>query len=233
MTAKETVFFDKTLKLLRQLNLEFNVANELDIDKNPNEFYLMLSEYLKSSACLGERDLERINEILEIEKQKLTLRNSKEEVDVIFNIEIDLCRKRDLILSNPIELIFNKNFVLNPQVKIYESYWEWIVPEFYNESLDFHQILKSEKGDYYFIFQQTGTYDSLSKSNILEFPLTDYHYFILCQFEKPSKILSVIKTFQKEFDVDTYSEITQLKNITEKMIKELIFKMLIVEYSNL
>lgn len=229
MTAKTNIYFERTLSFLRYLKFYVKVSSKLGIVKDSNEFYIMFSDYLKLHSHLDVGVLERLNEILEIENQKMVFRNSYDEICDIFNKEIANCKTRDKILANPIEPILDSRFVISPQVETYESNWKWIVSERYNQSLNFDEILKCKKGDYYFLLQQTGTYDALLESNIFEFPLTDFQYFLLVQFEKPCKISTAMEVFQQEFDIDSDTEKIQLQNVTEKLIKELIFRMFIVE----
>ncbi len=229
MNAKDNwkIHYRRTLAFMEFLKLDGQRAKP-SVDGTV-DIHLLLIQFFQDQSHLNNDLLDRLNEICAIENEKLMLSNSKEEIDTILESEIGYCKSRHIILGNPISKILNSKFILSPFVKTFESYWDWFSSTPNDTSLSFKDILNRSAGDYYFLFQQTGTYDSLMGGNILESPLTEYQYFLLSIFESPSTIKSVMERFEQEFDYSTSQEKLQLRINTEALICDFIFKMFIVE----
>lgn len=227
MQSNWKVSFSRTLAFIEFLKLDSQNIKP-SIDGNV-DMHILLLQFIQDQSQLNTDVLDRLNEICAIENEKLLLSNSKEEIATIFESEVGYCKSRDILLRRPLDKNLKLKFTLSPYIKTYESFWKWNISVFNGSSLNFKDILNQSGEDYFFLFQQTGTYDSLTRSNVLELPLTEYQYFLLSMFERPSTIDTVIERFEQEFDCTTPQEKLQLKVNTEALIRNFIFKMFIVE----
>jgi hypothetical protein len=223
------VHFKRTLKIIDLLKLDFHAFPAGAIYSKQIIVDLKFLEFIDSQTQLPIKTLELLKEIYAIEKEKMSLGNGQAEIIEIFKQEVEIYRFRENLLNNPIDKFLDLTFVINPYVKTYESNWNWSqvkldeMPDLYDS------ILNSEKDDYHFILQQTGTYDELIESNILESPLSEYQAYMLCLFEKPAAIISALEIFENEFDTNSEEEKNQLREITDTLIQELIFRNFIIK----
>lgn len=217
--------FRRTFEVMQLLQLE--AAFFEGIANSKNNFSVTLDQFIASTE-IKKTLKQRLQEIHAIENEKLTLVNSGKAIKVILQKEISYCQDRDSFLLKEFAQLLKLNFIISPYVHLYESHWKWIVRETNIEFLSLPDILKEEPGDYFFVLQQTGSYDEPSHSNILEFPLTEYQYFLLSQFEEPKTVAEVMDIFSMEFDCQSASERAQLTVLTEQLIRELIFRLFIV-----
>lgn len=227
MQSNWKIPYSRTLAFLEFLKLDIqSIKPSFD---GTVDMHILLTKFIQDQSQLSTDVLDRLNEICAIENEKLVRANTKEEMATIFELEVGYCKSRDRLLKRSFDKNLKSKFVLSPYVKTYESYWRWTTLASDGLSLNFKAILEQSAGDYFFLFQQTGTDDALTRSNILELPLTEYQYFLLPMFERPSTIDVVIGGFMQEFDCTSAEEELQLKVNTEALIRNFIFKMFIVE----
>lgn len=212
------------------LNLDSHPFPEGESNSKQDIPYEKLSELIDSLSHLPTNTLELLKEIYAIEKEKMSLSNYQAETIEIFKKEVRVYRLRENLLSKSRDEFLELKFVINPFIKLYESNWNWSQKEL-DETPDLYDtILKSEKDDYHFILQQTGTYDELLESNILESPLSEYQAYMLSLFENPIAIISALEIFENEFDVNSEEEKNELRKITEALVQKLIFRTFIIQF---
>lgn len=228
MPSKE-LHLNKTLTLLEAFQIDknaidtflSNVRFEQEIEIEQNEI----------SRSISKGDLKKLNEILSIEKEKFLLRDSKPKLNEIQKKEINYYNSRKSILNQNLFDLRKTKFILSPLVQTYESDWGWIVrpslPKVIEISIK--NILNSEAKEHYFLFQRSYIYDYLLDTNILEFPLNEYQYFFLRLFEVPQTIAESANRFYNEFEYESKKEKRQLMDLTQSILRELIFRMFIVE----
>ncbi len=172
--------------------------------------------------------LKKLKEIYAIEKEKLALRDSKKVTDTIFRKELSYNIEREKLLSLNFPELQDTMLVLNALATTYESDWKWCERDPFQAVFDFKKILGTEKDDHYFLLEKTGTFDGLLDTNVSEFPLTEYQYFLLQLFEKPTKVKDVLMEFFKVFEVANSEEAKELSVLTEHLIRDFIFRRFIV-----
>ncbi|PRX57533.1 hypothetical protein [Flagellimonas meridianipacifica] len=169
-----------------------------------------------------------LKEILEIEIEKFSSSDTKENIKTIYKNERILYIERSVLLSENFLSYQNREFALNPLVTTYESDWKWIVRDSYIEELDISKLLASPPSDFYFLFKRTGGFDYVNKTNVLEFPLNENQYFFLRLFEKTQSLSESIHHFCSNFLYDSREEKEKIKSRAVEILKELIFRMFII-----
>ncbi len=216
--------YKRTLATLNGMDLEF----ELKSNSNPEQLENQLYRHIKKRAIPKSKNHALLHQIYSIEKEKKELRNTQTERFGIFQKEKFIYELREKYLDCAPESYLDSAFCKNPFVFTYESDWNWSMKDLDEEPRVLEKLLSADKSDIYFVFQQTGSYDELSQSNILELPITEYEYFLIYLFEDPKTISAAMKSFQFEFDVNTEEELAQLRQVTLSLIQELIYKTFIV-----
>lgn len=179
-------------------------------------------------TVFSEKQFKMFQEIYSIEEEKLSLKNNKEALEGIFKEEIVWNLERDRILNSDFEDIINLTFKMNPNMQIYESYWEWIVRESEFKEFALEEIISEEASDFYFGLERCGTFDAVTDTNIFEFPLTEFQYIVLRLLEEPSVVEEVLQSFYSMFDVTTDLEKKELERKAEKIFRQLIYRRCIV-----
>ncbi len=232
MQNKE-IHFIKTISLLEALQVDKNIIID-NIPKSGIEDVLKMAMGQKEiGKKLTKDNLKRLNEILAIEKEKFLLRDNEIELKEIQKKEISYYESRKVLLNQNFTDLINMEFVLSPLVNTYESDWEWIVRPALHElfEINIKDILNTDAKDYYFLFQRSCIYDDLLDTNLLEFPLNGYQYFFLRFFELPQTLTESIDRFHSEFEYKSQKEKQQLIGFTQAIIRDLIFRMLIVPHN--
>ncbi len=209
-------------KFLKEFNEIYNLSNI----KKDKEIFSLFKEY-SIKRIQNNIKKELIEEIIMIEYEKVILKDNFKVIN-----EISACEKRfnihrEEILSFYKEKELKEKFRISPFIKYYESFWEW----FETDEANFFTILDNincPKGNYFFLFKKIGIYDEISQSNILEFPLNKFNYFLLRIFEEPMTIYDATKKFMKGFDFDSEIEFLELKKQTSLMLKIMIFNKFII-----
>jgi len=220
------IHFLRTLETLRFFKKEF----ELDeaYEQHMEAFATRLEQYINDEVNFDEKILELCNEIYAIEKEKVALRGDRESVHSIFKWETKIYRQRELLLGMEIAHFLMVKFQINPYVEAFESYRNWSNKDFLKDPVLLAEILNEDEGNYFFVLQKTGSYDEKMNSNILEFPISEYQYFFLSFFKNPIALQSAVHRFEREFECNTPEEKDHLRNITEILVRELIFKGFII-----
>lgn len=217
------IHFRRTLAALSALKVDFRFLSE-DINGFDNE----LNEFLQGTSITQSQNLDLLNEIKTIEKDKRRLRSSKNEISGIFEKELIIYKQREIFMNNFLEDFFDEKFIINPALNVRVSQRNWsdieleISPELYNG------LIKAKTYKNYFGLLKTGIYDEIFDTNIIEFPLTVYQYFLLLTFRSPITLKAAIKSFEDKFKVISEKEVEQLNNISKNLIRELLFKTLII-----
>lgn len=217
-----TILFAQTAKINLENFYTFSLVADID---DLNQLSRKFNEDISVSDNLY---LDALKEIFAIEKEKLVLRDSKKTVKLIFCKEKFLNEHREKLLFLPFEKLKDISLVVNPMIETYESDWKWHEREAFQNLFDIKHNLTINRGDYFFLLEKTGTFDVLLDTNVFEFPLTEYQYFLLRLFNKPKKVKIVLKDFYKFFDIKNFTENIEFCTLTEKIIKELVFRRFIV-----
>ncbi len=220
--------YKRTLVLVEALSLDKSLfVNKISQVKRDD-----LKDVMLDTKGLGKRisslDQKRLNEIFEIEQEKFFLRDSISFTKEIRKREVSQSKLRNIVLNKPYTKIFKMRFGLNPLVNTYESDWKWIIRESYSEVLEVKNILITKEEDHYFLFKRTGVYDKSLETNVLEYPLSEYSYFLLRLFESPITLMEATNRLLLELELESEREKKQIWNLTEFLIRELIFRMFII-----
>ncbi|WP_418502316.1 hypothetical protein [Flagellimonas sp.] len=171
---------------------------------------------------------DRIWEIYSIERDKLNLRGSESEIKSILNQEAVSNVIREKLLTMSFTQLFKETLVKNPLIYLYQSKWKWFERDPFQRPYDLKSVLTSEVDNHFFVLEKTGTFDTLFDSNIFEFPITEYQFFLIQLFENPEIVENAFKKFTDIFDVINEGEKKELLSITKRLIEELIFRRFIV-----
>ncbi len=224
-----TKHFGRTIELsqITGIDLEKSFNFQVITDhSNFNKLLKQIDRYINRSKNIH---LNRVKEIYAIEKEKLYLQDSKIVTEEIFKKEAFYNVEREKLLSFSFHKLQKVRLVINPLVHIYESNWKWCDSDPFHGIFDLKKILITEKDDHYFLLEKTGTFDVWLDSNISESYLTEYQYFLLQLFEEEKKVKDVLLEFTQVFEVTNAEEKKELFVITERLIKELIFRRFIVK----
>jgi hypothetical protein len=178
--------------------------------------------------------LEMMQQILEIEQEKFSLRNHHSaEIDTKINLAYDTFNcEREHLLQLSLEDLKNIKLQQNQYVSCYASDWKFV---FINETdntelLD--KIQEFPKDEYYFVFQQTDVFDYVLQTNVLEFHLTKYEYYVLQLFDEAASVKEVLTNFFEVFEIETEAQMHSLQKEATRIIKFLIYRKFIV-HSNI
>ncbi|WP_299529596.1 hypothetical protein [Ulvibacterium sp.] len=223
----DTIHFWRTISFGETINLDILEILKKVSGTNFDNFETDLKNLfsiVNSETKLNQNYLEMLCEIQAIEMKKFRLRDVERTIEKVFREDIRLSAEREKLLLMDHKSLNNIRFILNPMVEIYESFWEWTVKESRQKSFNLENVLKEGKGDYYFLFERTGVYDQWLDTNVFEYPLTQYQYFLLQLFGEEREIQSVTNEFIETFDTFTLEEEQELLILTRRLIKEHIFK---------
>ncbi|WP_430908249.1 hypothetical protein [Maribacter sp. 2-571] len=222
------ITYRRTIQLLSFLGLEPEKAIPILRAQNPSRSVDGLHTSALEQLVPVENQRKALLEIYAIEKEKDILKGDQQQVSALFALETTLLQKREQWLSRPIRTLMDQTFVVNPNIKTYESDRNWDIDPKGNAAVHFQAILESGEGDYYFALIKTGSYDSILQSNVLEIPLSEYQNFLLYHFERPITIGSAMHFFKEQFSPETTDEAQQLDTLTDLLLQALLFHMLIV-----
>ena len=220
--------FNRTYTFGRLLGIKFDrdfTSFNLTGENAINQLHSNLKDQWTS---FKESDRERIQEIFFLEKEKFHLRDSINNVDEILRLELSYNIEREKLLKSKFNALLQEVFVKNKMVHLYVSNWKWFVRDPFQNPYDLKQILNAKKTENFFLLERSGTFDVKSDSNIFEFPLSEYQYFLIQQFEKPRNLKEVHQQFINLFEISNKEEEKELQNITESLIEDLIFRRFIV-----
>ena len=132
------------------------------------------------------------------------------------------------MLHLSLENLENVTLQQNPYVACYASDWKFV---FINETdstelLD--KIQEFPKDEYYFVFQQTDVFDTVLQTNVLEFHLTKYEYYMFQLFDEASTVKAVMNDFFAVFEIETEAQMQSLLLEATRIIKFLIYRKFIV-----
>lgn len=183
----------------------------------------------------SSEQLEMMQQILEVEQEKFSLRNNDStQIDSKIGSEYaNFNRDREHLLLLSLEDLKNVSLQQNQYVACYASDWKFV---FINETdntelLD--KIQEFPKGEYYFVFQQTDVFDTILQTNVLEFHLTKYEYYMLQLFEEASSVKTIMNDFFEVFEIETEAQMNSLLKEATRIIKFLIYRKFIVRSNNL
>ena len=224
------IYFTRTILLASHLNNDFlKIINEFKEPENKENLLILFKKHLESIAFDKYNSL--IQEVLEIESKKYNLKNKMEEILKIKSLEKFLNWHREIILSLDFAELSNIKFIQNNLIHLSQSNWEIALDEYWNASIVLNNLSKPPK-QHYFLFQQTGHYDSILETNVVEYKLSKYEYFLLQQFYKPKELIIVIKDFIDVFEVQSSVEYNALYSEIRHMLKIMIFNKLIIPQHN-
>ncbi len=215
-----------TIGQLAGINFEKNSPQQISVDQNLS--HISSKELKKCIKSYKGSHKKKIKEIYAIEKEKLKLRDSITTVESIFKKEALYNIEREKLLNLSLKELSQIPLKINSLISIYEADWKWFEIEPFEKIFDIKKILVTKKSDHYFLFEKTGTFDSIYDTNISEFPLTEYQYYVLQLFEKKRDVKNVINDFIQLFDITNQKEEIEFFVVVEKLMKELIFRRFIV-----
>ena len=221
--------FSRTLEILQltKINMEkpeawYKIIDQSDADSLSEK----LEEIIRNSKNLYA---DRLKEIYAIEQEKFNLRDTKDNIRAIFKKEESYNLGREKLLGLSFSELQKIELVTSPLVRIYEADWKWFLRYPFQNGFDLKKVLATKKEDHYFLLEKTGTFDDLLDSNISDFPLIEYQYFLLQLFEKSKKVEEALEDFYKIFEIADEKAMKNLIMLTEKIMKELIFRRFIVQ----
>lgn len=219
-----TKHFERTIAIGQTIGINFEKAINTQTSSNKK-----VSKEVKNCIKFYKGPhLKKIKEIYAIEKEKLKLRDSIKIVRNIFEKEALYNIEREILLKLPPGERSQITLKINSLISIYEADWKWSEREPFEKIFNLKKILITKKADHYFLLERTGTFDFISDSNVCEFPLTEYQYYILQVFEKSKKVKDVLSDLAQLLDVTDEIERIEFFILTEKVIKYLVFKRFIV-----
>ncbi|WP_430409660.1 hypothetical protein [Kordia sp.] len=187
--------------------------------------------YQHTLRCFqGSKHLEMITQILTIEQEKFALSDPIDEKILCEYSNYNL--EREIILQLPLVALKKIKLQQSTYISCYASDWKFV---FFNETDQgqlLNKILEFPKDEYYFVFQCIDVFDDVLQTNVLEFHLTKYEYYILQLFEKTKSVASVMDDFIAVFDVESEEELNSLVREMTRIIKFLIFRKFIVKPSS-
>ena len=219
--------YKRTISALGTLATQFKAGWRPELNASSED---QLVAFINDQIPSNSHAYDLLSEILAIEQEKKSFQNIEVERKAIAEREKANYHYREILLNQPLGQILDLRFAQNPLVKTYESYWNWSQAGISENPQQFQELLASEKSDYFFVLQQTGSFDERSESNILELPLTEYQYFILGQFEEPIKLRNAAQRFIDQFDVAKKEEANQLEEMTYTLLRELVFRTFILKF---
>lgn len=220
--------FERTIALGHMVGIDFEKPIRLQVLSGQDEVKRVSKEVKKCIKLYKGPHSKKIKEIYAIEKEKLKLRDSEEAIERIFKKEAVYTMQREKLLSLNFNELTAVEFMVNPLVDTYPSDWKWLEREPFEKLFDLKTILNTKKEDHYFLFEKTGTFDALVDSNISEFYLTEYQYFLLQLFEEAKTVKSALSDFSQAFEITNVQEEKEFFFLAEKLLKELIFRRFIV-----
>lgn len=218
--------FWRTMHFMSLLEIE----NCNSVSNSIIDFTAKINDLIGEESYLNKKSKKALSEIYKIELEKNNLKNScYAKIQKIAESELFVYQEREIILCSNFENFFEENFIVNPMLRIYSSQWNWVLDRIYKPTSLMENTKYPKAGKFFFAFLATGSVDPFFRSNILEFPLNEYQYFLLQYFIKPRTIVSAIQFFQAQFEPDSEIEREQLKDLTLNIFRELIYKTFIVQ----
>ncbi len=224
-----TKHFGRTIEMGQMTGKDFSKSFNFQVITDQSDFKKLFKQIDTCINISKDIHLNRIKEIYSIEKEKLYLRDSKKVTEEIFEKEVVYNVEREKLLSFSFQKLQKVRLVVNPLVNIYQSNWKWCDSDPFHGIFDLKKIMITEKDDHYFLLEKTGTFDVWLDSNVSEYYLTEYQYFLLQLFEEGKKVKDVLFEFIQVFEVTNAAEKKELFVITERLIKELIFRRFIIK----
>lgn len=220
--------FGRTIELGNLVGIDFSTSINLKKHIDSQDVKSVSKQIKKCIKLYKGEHLKKIKEIYAIEKEKLKLHDSQQEIKNIFKKEVFYTKEREKLLSYTFIELFEVSLHINPLVQIYESDWEWSEKEPFERLFDLKKVLTIKKADHYFLFEKTGTFDAILDSNILESPLSVYEYFLLQLFEETKIVKNVVSDFIQIFEITNVQEEKEFFILVEKILRELIFRRFII-----
>jgi hypothetical protein len=195
-------------------------------DTNQTEIHQEFYQHTKQQFQASEHS-EMITQILDIELEKFAL--SSKQIDE--KIHSDYARynlERETILQLDETALNGVTLQQNPYVECYAANCKFVILNETDQAQLFAKILDFPKDEYYFIFQRTDVFDPVLQTNVLEFQLTKYEYYVLQLFQDTATVEKVMDAFIDVFEVETEEEFNSLKQEATRIIKFLIFRKFLV-----
>ncbi|MGB5821927.1 MAG: hypothetical protein WBG90_20760 [Saonia sp.] len=223
------LYFRRTIEFCKIGNPDFaKLIDATDLHDLDN-FHKLFESHLELLYTSKKTDLTKLREIYAIEKEKVKHRDSEETVTKLYESEKTQTLQRESMLKMDFIQLLNINLIKNPAITTYESDWEWIVKEENLYLFDVKKIQKAAQKDHFFLFERTGTYNGFLDTNIFEYPLNEYEYILLEIFEKAMTGSNAINKFFGLFVTETKDEEQQFFGLSEKLLRNLIFKRFVVK----
>jgi hypothetical protein len=234
MNAKnifKTTHFRRTLELLDTLRVLAEKLKGFPNERHPKQitdWFLHINIENVFKSILSEKEYHMLYEIYSIEKEKLLLKTGIEDLTPILSKESELLKEREKMLNSSLKELMGSSLMIGPFINTYESYWEWIVRESALDKFKMEELIDQEPATYYFGFEKCGTYDVITDTNVFEFSLTEFQYILLRLFEEENSVSKVLERFYEIFEVESEQERNELYMRTEKMLRLLIYRRLLV-----
>lgn len=220
------IIFHKTITIATML--EHNILNSFSL-KTFNQSEMNQAFYQHTQQCFQESEhLEMITQILDIEQEKFEL--SDTQIDK--KIQSDYSKynlEREHILQLEVTQLKKITLQQSPYIECYASNWKFVFLNEIDQKQSLQRILEFPKDEYYFVFQRIDVFDDVLQTNILEFQLTKYEYYVLQLFQETATIEKVMDDFIAVFEVETDEEFISLTREVTRIIKFLIFRKFIIK----
>jgi hypothetical protein len=217
--------FHKTITIATIL--EHDILHSFSL-KTSNQAEMNQAFYQHTQQCFQKSEhLEMITQILDIEQEKFALSDTIDE-----KIQSDYSNynlEREHILQLDATQLKKITLQQSSYIECYASNWKFVFLNEVDQKQSLKKILEFPKDEYYFVFQRIDVFDAILQSNILEFDLTKYEYYVLQLFEETKSIESAIHEFIAVFDVKSKEEFNSLTREATRIIKFLIFRKFIVK----
>jgi hypothetical protein len=216
-----TIFFGQILGLPKQVLMELILSFPQQIEN------FSLIDKIKTAAevlPIKSLYLEMLEEIFLIEDKKLKLKCNANQIRELWENERFLNKQRESLLKKSYQDWHELSFEINPCIHAYQSDWKWIVSERALKSHNLKELLQNPKGNWFFLFEKTGTFDEHLQSNILEHYISEYQNFILHLFKNPTILNDNLEYFYDAFEFNTIEEKNILIKTTANLIQEMVFK---------
>lgn len=223
-------FFHKTIAIAKILRKDVLQDFSTEANQQQTDIHEAFSKHTQDLFQQSEH-LALIRQILEVEQEKFSLRDTKlPEISkeilsnyATYNQNID--RLLSLSTNNLKEVILQQN----PYIESYSTDWKFVFLNETDQENLFDKILKIPKDEYYFLFQRTDVFDHILQTNVMEFHLTKYEYYVLQLFQERNHVQNVMDEFIAVFEVETEAQLQTLMKEITRIVKFLIYRKFIVQ----
>ena len=224
ITFQIDTYFHRSLLLLNHLFPEaksiFLKRYSLDDFKSKNPLTQFFN-FIRHEINIGNNKNAQLREILLIEYEKLKLFWTYEAQNENYLKKCYWDREHFFKLND--DDILNIILVVDPTLRKYQSNWNWSLKEIDAIRYKFVDNLNHDKEDYFFVFHQMHFIDSKIKTNVFEYPISDYEYILLELCETPKDVKIILHEFVQMLEISSESDFQSLKQNIIKLIQNAVY----------